>query len=80
MPSGFGDYTDGFSPPGAENVGVEVGGCAVDDDLSRALGSPDEARLATALEYLASGSCQAQPRRRECQASTSFEFRAGSSR
>jgi hypothetical protein len=57
--SGFGDYTDGFSPPGAENVGVEVGGCAVDDDLSQALGNPDEARLATALEYLSSGSCQA---------------------
>ncbi len=58
---GFGDYTDGFSPPGAESFGVEVAGCAVDDDLSRALGSPDEARLATALEYLASGSCEVSP-------------------
>ncbi len=55
--TGFGDYTDGFSPPGAENVGVEVGGCVVEDDLSRPLGDPDEARLATALEYLSSGSC-----------------------
>ena len=56
---GYGDYTDGFSPPGAENVGIEVEGCAVDDDLSQALGNPDEARLATALEYLTSGSCEA---------------------
>ena len=49
----------GFRPPGAENVGIEVEGCAVDDDLSQALGNPDEARLATALEYLTSGSCEA---------------------
>ena len=55
--TGFGDYTDGFSPPGAESVGVEIGGCSVEDDLGHALGDPEEARLQTALEYLSTGSC-----------------------
>ena len=54
---GFGDYTDGFSPPAADSVGVELPGCFVDDDLSRPLGDVSEARLSTALTYLATGSC-----------------------
>ena len=57
--SGFGDYTDGFSPQGSHNVGVEIAGCAVDDDLSHALGDPNEGRLSAALEYLSNGSCDA---------------------
>ena len=55
--AGFGDYTDGFSPPGAENSGVELSGCAVGDDLSKPLGDINEARLTTALNYLETGSC-----------------------
>jgi hypothetical protein len=56
---GFGDYSDGFSPPGADLVGVETAGCSVLDDLSLPLGDPEEGRLSTALGYLASGGCGA---------------------
>lgn len=45
---GFGDYADGFAPD-----------CAVADDFSRALGSPDEGLLATALAYRRNGACAA---------------------
>jgi hypothetical protein len=44
--AGFGDYDDGFSPA-----------CQVADDFTHNLGDPDEARLATALNYRATGSC-----------------------
>jgi len=56
---GFGDYTDGFSPPGAEDVGIEVEGCFVDDDLSHPLGDSNEGRLKAALGYLSEGGCDA---------------------
>jgi len=56
---GFGDYTDGFSPPGAEDVGIEVEGCFVDDDLSHPLGDSNEGRLKAALSYLSEGGCDA---------------------
>jgi len=54
---GFGDYTDGFVPENASalNGGVPIPGCAVADDFSHALGDPAEARLATALNYVAEG-------------------------
>ncbi len=55
--TGFGDYTDGFSPPAAENPGVELPGCAVADDLRNPLGDANEERLSTALNYIATGSC-----------------------
>lgn len=45
---GFGDYADGFSPT-----------CAVDDDFTRPLGDPAEARFAAALGLLATGACPA---------------------
>src|SRR5205814_1836239 len=49
---GFGDYTDGFSPNNTLGVaGTLVPGCSVADDFSRALGDPNEARLAGALGY-----------------------------
>jgi len=54
---GFGDYTDGFSPPGATYQGEELPGCFVADDLTKQLGDPDEGRLAAALGYLDAGSC-----------------------
>ena len=56
--AGFGDYADGFIPDG---VGVTAGnhlnGCTVSDDFSRGLGDPQEAQLAAALQYRASGTC-----------------------
>ncbi|MFV8781483.1 S41 family peptidase [Microbulbifer sp. SA54] len=54
---GFGDYADGFAPSGAGGPGVEVTGCSVGDDFDHALGDINEARFATALEYINSGSC-----------------------
>ena len=39
---GFGDYADGFSPPGATFQGEEVPGCVISDDLTRQLGDPGE--------------------------------------
>lgn len=55
---GFGNYPDGFSPAGTKGItGVTLPGCSVADDFSQALGHPDEARLAAALEFLDSGSC-----------------------
>lgn len=57
---GFGDYPDGFTPASADN-GSSVLGCAARDDFSNALGDPNEARLKTALYYLANKSCPATP-------------------
>jgi hypothetical protein len=55
---GFGDYPDGFSPANATgSVGVQVTGCAVADDFSRALGDPKEARLEAALGFLVTRTC-----------------------
>eukprot|EP00903_Cladosiphon_okamuranus_P004390 g4388.t1 len=56
---GFGDYAEGFAPASLNATGpVSVTGCAVDDDFSRALGEENEAMLAKALEYRATGSCE----------------------
>lgn len=54
---GFGDYADGFIPSENPVETVEVRGCEVADDYSRALGDPTEARLSTALDYIATGQC-----------------------
>lgn len=57
---GFGDYADGFSPVnslGLVDTNALITGCAVNDDLSHALGSTDEKLLATALTYRESSSC-----------------------
>ena len=57
---GFGDYPDGFSPGNTIGAaGVRLPGCSVADDFSRALGDPQEKRLAAALQYRASQSCPA---------------------
>ncbi len=54
----FGDYTDGFSPQNAPApTNAVLPGCSVADDFTHALGDPAEGRLATALNYLAGGSC-----------------------
>jgi C-terminal processing protease CtpA/Prc len=44
--SGSGDYFDGLPPT-----------CAATDDVTHALGDPDEASLASALTHIATGSC-----------------------
>lgn len=43
---GVGGFTSGFTPD-----------CAVADDLDHQLGDPQEARIATALTYIATGTC-----------------------
>ena len=54
---GFGDYADGFEPSPTDNNGRQVKGCSQADDLSRNLGDPSEAMLATALHHASTGSC-----------------------
>ncbi|MBS0387429.1 MAG: peptidase [Proteobacteria bacterium] len=55
----FGDYTDGFSPQNAPTpTNAVLPGCSVGDDFGHALGDPAEARLAAALNYIATpGTC-----------------------
>ncbi|MFI2811273.1 MULTISPECIES: S41 family peptidase [Microbulbifer] len=52
---GFGEYSDGFVPNGSGSAGVT--GCTVADDFASPLGDPSEARFATALNYIETGSC-----------------------
>lgn len=54
---GFGDYADGFVPTPAPQFDDQVKGCAVADDFNHQLGDPAEALLATAVQYVQSGSC-----------------------
>jgi carboxyl-terminal processing protease len=54
---GFGDYSDGFNPTVAPVFAADIKGCAVEDDLSNALGDPEEAMLKTALHYADTRSC-----------------------
>lgn len=54
---GFGEYSDGFVPSDYDDGFALVKGCEVRDDFSHALGDISEWRLATALNYLGSGSC-----------------------
>src|SRR5205085_5831457 len=58
--SGFGDYSDGFSPGNTTSVaGTLVTGCSVAEDFDHALGDPAEARFAAALGYRTNSSCPA---------------------
>jgi carboxyl-terminal processing protease len=58
--TGFGDYTDGFSPDNTATIaGEPVPGCSVADDFENALGDPLEKRFHSALTYLENGSCPA---------------------
>ncbi len=54
---GFGEYSDGFIPSSTDNNEDRVKGCKVNDDLNHELGDPQEALLATALQFRATGSC-----------------------
>jgi hypothetical protein len=50
--AGFGDYADGFSPPGAAGpASTFLAGCPIADDYDHQLGSPDEGRVAAAMYY-----------------------------
>ncbi len=56
----FGDYPDGFAPNNRPSAGGErLPGCSVADDFSMPLGSPNEARLAAALDLRLGRSCPA---------------------
>jgi len=58
----FGDYPDGFSPANTLTTpGVLVPGCSIADDFTRALGDPQEGRLAQALNYRVNSSCSVGP-------------------
>ncbi|BBM02036.1 S41 family peptidase [Microbulbifer sp. GL-2] len=54
---GFGEYTDGFFPGGTSHTGAELPGCEVGDDFNHLLGETNEARFATALNYIETGEC-----------------------
>lgn len=54
---GFGDYADGFTPSESGDWGAEVNGCQVADDWNHALGDINEARFATALNYINYNAC-----------------------
>lgn len=56
---GFGEYGDGFIPSSTDNGTTRIKGCNVEDDLTRQLGDANEAMLATALRFRATGSCAA---------------------
>ena len=58
--SGFGDYSDGFSPTSDTDAvaGALLRGCSVEDDFTRPLGDTAEARLSNALYYRENNSCQ----------------------
>ncbi len=56
---GFGDYADGFVPTTTPIEAYEVNGCVVADDYDNPLGDTQEARLATALNYIENGDCGA---------------------
>jgi hypothetical protein len=55
--AGFGDYADGFSPGGNGVPANHLPGCVVADDFTKPLGDSSEARLASALQYRANGTC-----------------------
>ncbi|WP_323845314.1 S41 family peptidase [Microbulbifer magnicolonia] len=54
---GFGDYADGFVPDGNFDTAADLPGCAIADDFTHLLGDEYEARFATALNYIETGSC-----------------------
>jgi hypothetical protein len=52
---GFGTYPDGFTPQNSPDIGsVDLPGCSVADDFTRALGDTQEGRLQAALAFRAS--------------------------
>jgi C-terminal processing protease CtpA/Prc len=66
---GFGEYSEGFIPVASPLFDDQLPGCNVTDDFTKALGNPNEALLAAAINYAETGLCppedkansQAQP-------------------
>jgi hypothetical protein len=57
---GFGNYPDGFTPQNSGTAAsVSLPGCAVADDFAHAMGDPNEAQFAAALQYLSTATCPA---------------------
>jgi len=55
---GFGDFNEGFVPGQMTgSAGPVIMGCVVNDDLDNALGDPNEAQLASALNFAETGTC-----------------------
>ena len=55
---GFGDFDEGFVPGQMTgSAGPVIMGCVVNDDLDNALGDPNEAQLASALNFAETGTC-----------------------
>jgi len=56
--NGFGDYDGGFAPGQMTgSAGPVITGCEVNDDLANPLGNPNEAQLASALNFAETGTC-----------------------
>lgn len=54
----FGDFSDGFSPANESGItGVTIPGCEVADNITQDLGDTNEDMLATAINYVETGSC-----------------------
>jgi C-terminal processing protease CtpA/Prc len=63
-----GEYSDGFTPENSPGLGgVDLPGCAVQDDFLHQLGDPMELRLLTALRFRASNNASAA-----CPSTTGF--------
>ena len=54
---GFGEYSEGFIPVANPLFNDQLPGCSVTDDFTKALGSPNEALLAAAINYAETGLC-----------------------
>ena len=56
--NGFGDFDGGFAPGQMTgSAGPVITGCEVGDDFNNALGDPNEAQLASALNFAETGAC-----------------------
>jgi len=56
--NGFGDFDGGFAPGQMTgSAGPVITGCEVNDDFANALGDPNEAQLASALNFAETGTC-----------------------
>lgn len=54
---GFGEYSEGFKPVSSPVFEDQLPGCSVTDDFTQALGNPNEALLAAAINYAETGLC-----------------------
>jgi carboxyl-terminal processing protease len=57
---GFGEYSEGFVPTFSPIFEDQLPGCTVTDDFTQVLGNENEALLASAISYAATGLCPTQ--------------------